>query len=171
LERLASTFDDREHIVDDLVIVDASRVLDPCCVGADRFEHDDLLGIAADDDIRVCRVDAEVRFGVDARCVSVRVVELDRRQLSHLVPGEAELHAVVYVGDRTDRNGDLFLAPEVSLVEQDMGDVMIRRVDDQPLDPPDVAVRCVDALAAAHLNVAHRNAIANDHLRTGGHVA
>ena len=53
LERLAATLDDREHELDDLVVVDAPRVLDLRRMNINGFEHDDLLSISTDDDVCV----------------------------------------------------------------------------------------------------------------------
>ena len=49
--------------------------------------------------------------------------------------------------------------------------MVIGRVDDQSLDTADVAVACVDVLAAPHLHVAQRHAVAGDHLLAGVHAA
>ena len=48
---------------------------------------------------------------------------------------------VLDVACGADRDGDALLAPEVALVEEDVGYVMIGRVDDQSLNAPDRAVR------------------------------
>jgi hypothetical protein len=58
----------------------------------------------------------------------------------------------------------------VALVEEHVRDVMIAGVNDQPLDPADCPIRCVDVLAAAHLHLAHGNAVRGACGRTGLHA-
>ena len=58
--------------------------------------------------------------------------------LGYCVLGELEPDTVGgHVGDGADWNGDLMLAPEVSLLEKHVCDVVIGGVDDESLDAPD----------------------------------
>ena len=77
--------------------------------------------------------------------------------------------AVVQALDRTDGDGDLLASPEVSLLEQDMGDVPVRRLDDEPLDLADLAVAGVHPLAAPHADLSRRQHVAGDDPAGVGH--
>ncbi len=75
--------------------------------------------------------------------------------------------AVVDAGDGADRNGDPFVAPEVTLVEQDVCDVVIAGIDHHALDPSDSLVGGVDVFAAAYLYLARGYMVVGDRLGTG----
>src|SRR5579871_1226807 len=100
---------------------------------------------------------------------SVNPVELDRRQVCDLVLAEAEPHAVVDAGDGTDRDSDFLLAPEMALVEQDVGDVVVGRVDNEALDAADSAISGVDVVAAAHLDLTHGHTVTRGRQRAVTH--
>jgi hypothetical protein len=55
----------------------------------------------------------------------------------------------------------------VSLVEQDMRDVITARIDDQSADPSDVPIRGVYLVAAAHLHLARGHTVKSDLLGLG----
>jgi hypothetical protein len=60
---------------------------------------------------------------------SCPVRDVDGWQVTYLVLGEVELYAVIDAGDGAERDGHSFLAPEVSVVQQDVCHVMIARID------------------------------------------
>ncbi len=95
----------------------------------------------------------------------VRVVDVYRRQVLDLLLGEVEPDTVVDAGHGTDRDGHFFTAPHVPLLEEHVGHVVAVRVDDQPLDFPDVAVGGMDVLTAAHLHLVQWDGVVGDRLR------
>ena len=80
------------------------------------------------------------------------VVQVDWWQVAYLTFRKGEPNAVVNVADGADRNGHRLFPPEVALVEEDVCEVMIGRVDHESLDPSDCSVSGVDVLPAAHLH-------------------
>jgi hypothetical protein len=83
------------------------------------------------------------------------MVEFDGRQIAYLVLGQFEEHSfgAIDVSDGTDRDGDLLLAPEMALVQEHMGHVVITRVDDKALDVADGSVGGVHVVAPPTLHV------------------
>jgi len=83
------------------------------------------------------------------------VIDVDGRQVLHLLLGGAELDTVhTDRGHGGDRDGDFLAAPQVALLEEYVGHVVAARVDDKPLDLPDGAVGDMDVLAASAENQA-----------------
>src|SRR6204780_2967638 len=92
------------------------------------------------------------------------MLDVHRRQVLNLLLGDAEADAIVRVdlGDGADRDGHLFLAPQVPLLQQHVGYAAGFPVDDQALDTADGAVGGVHVLAAAHLDFASRGRVVDD---------
>ena len=61
------------------------------------------------------------------------------------------------------------------LLQEHMSHVVVARVDDEPLDPPDVAIGGMDLLAAAHGHLAQGEPVVGDGPRSsrrfGAHAA
>jgi len=83
------------------------------------------------------------------RAGCVPVIEVDGRQVLHVLPGDLELDAVVGAGHRRDRDGYFLAAPQVSLLEEHVGHVTAAGVDDEALDLADVPVSGLDVITAA----------------------
>ena len=94
----------------------------------------------------------------------IRVMDVHRRQVLHLLLGDVEPDTVVDPGHDADRDGHFLAAPQVPLLEQYMGHAVTVRVDDQPLDFPDVTVGGMDMLAAAHLHLVQGDGVVGDGL-------
>jgi hypothetical protein len=94
-------------------------------------------------------------------------MDVDGRQVLHLLLGDVEPDAVVDAGDRADRDGHFLASPQMPLLEEHMGHMVVSRVDDQALDPPDIAVGGVDVLVPAHGHLAQRDLVLGDDLRRG----
>ena len=92
------------------------------------------------------------------------VIDVHGRQVLHLLLGDRELDAVAGAGHRADRDSYFLAAPQVALLEEHMGHVVIAGVDEEALDPADVAVGGVDRFAAADLHLSQGNAVAGDGL-------
>src|SRR5450755_3907871 len=96
---------------------------------------------------------------------------IHRGEIFYLVLGDAELNAVgrpvrgAGRDDRADRDGDVLVAPQVALGQQDMGHVVTGRVDDQAVNVPDGAIRGVHAVPAADGQFAGRDRVEGDGLR------
>ncbi len=63
---------------------------------------------------------------------------------------EVEPDAIAHVDDGPDRDGDVFAAPEVALLQQDVGDQVILFGDDQSLNATDFTVAGMHGVAAVH---------------------
>src|SRR5262249_10660893 len=74
-----------------------------------------------------------------------------RWQVFHLFPGDVEPDAVVDLGDGADRDGDLLAPPQMPLLQQHVGHVLVVRVDEEPLHPADLAIDGMDMLAVTDL--------------------
>src|ERR1700683_5404615 len=105
------------------------------------------------------------------RRLPVRSVDIHSRQVLHLLFGERDSDAIVDPGHRADRDGDLFATAQVPLLEKDMGDVVVASVEDDPLDPSDVAVGGVHLLASSYGYLAEREGVIGDGLRDTRHGA
>jgi hypothetical protein len=92
-------------------------------------------------------------------------------QVAYLVLAEAEPDSVHNGCDRCDRDCYGLRPPQVSFVEQNMCDVMVARVDDEPLHLSDLPVGGVDMLAAANLDLPGGNAVVGDRTRPEVHPA
>ncbi len=68
-------------------------------------------------------------------------------QVLHVLLGDVELDAVLDVGHSADRDGHFSAAPQMPLLQEHVGYVLVGRVDDESLDSPDVAVGGMDVLA------------------------
>jgi hypothetical protein len=88
--------------------------------------------------------------------------EAGQRQVTHLVPGQTEPDTVAEAGHRADRDGYPPLAPEVTLVEQNVSHMMPAGKDGQPPDLPDGAVRGMHMLPGADFHFACGDAIRGD---------
>lgn len=92
------------------------------------------------------------------------VVDVHRRQFLNVVFRDVELNSVRNAHHCADRDRHFPFAPEVSLLEQHVRDVMVAGVDDESLDFPDIAIRRVNVLAAAHGDLAERDGVVGDGL-------
>ena len=63
------------------------------------------------------------------------------REIANLVLGQLGGHAVLHAADLTERDRDGLVAPEVSLLEQDMTGAVVRHTDDPALDSADVLIK------------------------------
>jgi hypothetical protein len=81
------------------------------------------------------------------------VIDVYEREVFRLLLADVEVHTVHHPGDSTDRNDHISAAEQVSLLQQHVAHVVIARVDDKSLDPPDLAVGGIDALAAVHFDL------------------
>ena len=99
------------------------------------------------------------------RVYPFRVIDVTGWQVLYFLPGDAELDSFVHPNYRADRDRHFLTAPEVSLLEKNMRDVMIARVDHQSLDSSDVAVRGMDLFAATHGYLAQGDFVIDDGLR------
>jgi len=95
-----------------------------------------------------------------------RVMDVHGWQVLHLLLSEVEPDTVIDPGHGTDRDGHFLTAPHVSLLEEHVGHVVAFRVDDQPLDFPDVAVGGMDVLTATHLHLVQRDGVVGDRQRS-----
>src|SRR5947209_2075580 len=86
------------------------------------------------------------------------------RQILDLFLRDVEPNPRVDRGDGTDRDSHLPAAPQVTLLKQDVGHLMVGRIDYEPLDLPDLAVYGVHALMALHLGLPQRDGVL-DHQR------
>ena len=84
------------------------------------------------------------------------MINVHGRQVLYLLLGDVEPDAVVDARHRADRDRDFPAAPQVSLLEKDVGHVAGARVGDKPLQEADVAVGGMDMLAAAHSSMCGR---------------
>ena len=73
------------------------------------------------------------------------------RQVLHLLLGEVEPDSFVDRGHGTDRDGDFPAAPQMPLLEQHMGHLLVVRIDDESQYLPDFAVDGMDRLAGNQL--------------------
>ncbi len=89
-----------------------------------------------------------------ARALLVGMIDIHTRQVPYLPLGDAEPDAVLDPAHGLDGDGHFPASPHVTFLEKDMGHVAIVRVDDQPLDSPDISVCGVHRLAAAQGHVA-----------------
>jgi hypothetical protein len=94
--------------------------------------------------------------------LSARVLDVHRRQLRDLLLGEVELDTLVDLGHGADGDGHFLAAPQMPFGEEHVGHVMAVRVDDEAMDPPDLAVGGVDPVAAADLEFAGRDGVGGD---------
>jgi hypothetical protein len=62
------------------------------------------------------------------------MIDVHWRQVSHLPLAEVEPDTGPDVGYRTDRDGHLFAAPQVTLLEEHVGHMVTVGVDDKPFD-------------------------------------
>ena len=85
--------------------------------------------------------------------LSAGVVDVHERQVLRLLLGDVELDAVHDPGDGPDRDGHFPAAKHMPLLQQHVADVMAARVDDKPLNSPDLAVGGIDALIAPHADL------------------
>src|ERR1700728_1850117 len=94
-----------------------------------------------------------------------------RRQVLHLLPGEAERDAVVEPGDLVERDGDLLASPQVPLAEQHVGHPAAGRVEAERAQLADVAVGGVHVIAVVLLDLARRDDVDGLPLRDPRDVA
>jgi len=98
------------------------------------------------------------------------MIDIHGWQVLYFPPGDTELDSFVNPSYGTDRDGHFPAAPEVSLLEKNVRDVMITRVNHQSLDSPDVAVRGMDLIAATHGYLAQGDLVIDHSLRGASHV-
>ena len=84
------------------------------------------------------------------------------RQILHLLLGEVEPDSFVDRGHGTHRDGDFLMAPQMPLLEQHMGHLLVVRIDDESQHLPDFAVDGMDTLAGTQLCLAHRDDVLRD---------
>ena len=85
------------------------------------------------------------------------MIDVHRRQVPYLLPGDAESDTAVEPGHLVERDGDIPATPRVPLPEQHVGQLAAARVDPEGADLPDVAVGGVDVIAAVFLDLARRD--------------
>jgi hypothetical protein len=90
------------------------------------------------------------------------VIDVHGRQVLHVLLSDRELYAVAGAGHRADRDGHLLAAPQVTLLEEQVGHVAVARVDDQTLDQAYLTVGSVDGFAAAHGHLTQGNLVQDD---------
>ena len=96
------------------------------------------------------------RFSASLVALSAGVIGVHGRQVPHLLLGDVEPDAVHDPGDGANRDGHLPAAKQMPLLQQHVAYVVVARVDDKPLDSSDLAVGGIDALIAAHCDLARR---------------
>ena len=83
------------------------------------------------------------------------VVSAGWGQILHLLLGDVEPDSFGGPGHGADRDGDLLAPPQMALLEQHVGHVMIARVDEEPLDLADLAVHGMDVVTGTDLCFTH----------------
>ena len=78
---------------------------------------------------------------------------------------QAEPDTVLGVGDGADRDGHFLAAPQVPLLEEHVGHVVVAGIDDEPFHMADLTVGGMDAIAAAHRHLTQRDGVVGDGLR------
>ena len=79
-----------------------------------------------------------------------------RRQFSYLFLGEVEADAGVDPSHGADGDGDFLAAPQMPLLEQYVGHLVIALVDQEALHPPDLTIDGVDPFPRPHLVLTRR---------------
>jgi len=93
------------------------------------------------------------------------MIDVHGWQILYLFLGDTELDSFIHPRYGADRDSHFLTIPEVPLLEKNMRDEMIIRVDHQPLDAPDISVRSMDLLTATHCHLAQGNLVIDDSLR------
>src|SRR6185312_7328791 len=83
----------------------------------------------------------------------------DWRQILNLPLRDVQPDPVLDRGDGADRDGHLLAAPQVTLMEQDVGHLLVGGIHHDPLHLPDLAVDRVYALMALHLGLPQRDGV------------
>jgi hypothetical protein len=80
------------------------------------------------------------------------VVEVDGRQILYLLLGDAKADLRSKVHHGADGDCHFFAAPQMPFLEQNVSDVMVAGVDDEPLDFSNLTIRGVywDAPSNCH---------------------
>jgi hypothetical protein len=108
-----------------------------------------------------------------AAATLAEVIDVHGRQVLHLLLGEVEPDSVLNSGHGTDRDGDFLVPPQMALLEQHVAHLVIARVDEEALHPPDVPIDGMDTVTGAELYLALRDNVLNDRLglyRLGAHA-
>src|SRR6478672_1323386 len=92
------------------------------------------------------------------------------RQVLDLSLRDVEPDPVLDRGDGADRDGHLLAAPQVALLEEDVGHLVVGGIHHEPLHLPDLAVDRVHALMAIYLGLPQRDGVL-DHQRAPGSLA
>jgi hypothetical protein len=66
------------------------------------------------------------------------MIDVHRWQGLHVVLAEVEPNAVLDTGHSADRDGHLLAPPEVPLLEEHVGDMVVAGLDDQPVNLADI---------------------------------
>jgi hypothetical protein len=74
-----------------------------------------------------------------------------RGQIFYLLLGEVEPDSCVYPGYCADRDGDLLAPPDMSLLEQHVGYMVIARIYEEASYLPDLAIKGMDGLTPTYL--------------------
>lgn len=90
------------------------------------------------------------------RTLDVRVIDVHRWQVPHLVLSNVEPDTFLDPGHGADRDGQVFAAPQMPFLEKHVGHMVVARVDDEPFGLPDLAIGGMNAIAAAHRHLTHR---------------
>src|SRR5579859_6836401 len=77
--------------------------------------------------------------------LSIRVIDVHRRQVMHLLLRHAEPDTILDASHGADRDRHLLAAPQVPLLEEHVGHAMIAGIDDESLDPANFSVLGVDS--------------------------
>jgi hypothetical protein len=92
-------------------------------------------------------------------------IDVEGRQLLCVALRDVQADAVVDCGHGADRNSDFLAAPQMALLKEDMGYVVITRIENKPVDSPDGAVRGIDPLISSHLHLVQRDRVVSNGLR------
>ena len=106
------------------------------------------------------------RRGVgDDRPGSQARAQIDRRQMLHLLLCQIHPYPIVHARRGSDRNGDLLAPPQVALLEQHVGHMVVVGVDHQPLHRTDPAITGMHLVPSTHLHLPERHTVRDDRVQ------
>src|SRR5580693_3060634 len=85
-----------------------------------------------------------------------------RRQVLHLLLGEVEPDPVVDPSHGTDRDGDFLAPPNMPLLEQNVGHLVVARIDHEAMHLSDGAVEGTDMIAVTQVCLTQRDRVVDD---------
>src|SRR5665213_1072160 len=95
------------------------------------------------------------------------VADTDVWQVSDFLLAQRGVDTVACLDHRLDRNRYLSRSPEVTLLEEDMGDVVVFAVDHKTFHATDHPVSREHAIAALDLHFSERHTVVRDRCRPG----